>query len=193
MMAAWPHVAGAAIACLATIAWFVREPRLRRRPALVIALGVCVASLVFVALVALHIAGESYFRFSRHWPLWLGFAAMAFITKRLAEHSRRQHRFREVCGDALIGLSVLCATGAASEVEIGRPLDKLAIVLAIDDSRSIELVPHVKRRLRTERMVVEAAMKKDDRIATVVFGSTAVIQDPLRPKRQTTSRGALSQ
>ncbi len=186
-MTAWLHVVGASGACAAAAVWLVRDTGLRRRPALWLSLAASLGSLVFTALVSLHIAGESYFRFARHWTLWLGFGAMVLVTWRLTRHHRRQHRFRETLSDVLVGLIVLCATGAASDVEIGRPLDRLAVVLAIDNSRSIELVPNSKQRLRTERLVVEASMREEDLIATVVFGADAVILDPLRPKRQAPS------
>jgi hypothetical protein len=69
--------------------------------------------------------------------------------------------------DLFATAAALMAALAASGPEIGRPLDRLTILIAADRSRSIDLVPGADQRVRQELNVAELGMKEDDRIGTI--------------------------
>ena len=58
------------------------------------------------------------------------------------------------------------------------------MVVALDRSRSIDLVPGSDARVRAELQVAEKSMHEDDRIGTIVFGAEAAVEDPLRPRSE---------
>ena len=58
---------------------------------------------------------------------------------------------------------------AATGPELGRPLDRLTMLVAIDRSRSIDLVPNAEQRITQELSVAELGMREDDRIGTIAF------------------------
>jgi Ca-activated chloride channel homolog len=64
--------------------------------------------------------------------------------------------------------------------ELGHPVNRLAILVAIDRSHSIDLVPKVETRLRAELEMAERSMHEGDLIGVVHFASGARIQSPLR-------------
>src|SRR4029079_816205 len=76
------------------------------------------------------------------------------------------------------------AAMAAAGPEIGRPLDRLTVLIAVDRSRSIDLVPSADKRISQELNVAELGMKEDDRIGTIAFTADAATEDPPRPKSQ---------
>jgi len=123
-----------------------------------------------------------YLRFER--PLWAAPAAAVvwFVLARLTRLSARQHRARRLLQTALLGGSALCASYALIGVELGRPLDRLAVIVAIDRSRSIDLVPGADTRIGCELRVAELGMREHDRIGTIAFGASAAIEDPLRER-----------
>src|SRR5690606_26043823 len=57
-----------------------------------------------------------------------------------------------------------------------------AVVLVIDRSRSIDLVPNAAERVRTERLVAEASMRDDDLIGAVAFAADAATEELPRGK-----------
>ena len=123
-----------------------------------------------------------YLRFER--PLWaLPAAALVwFVVARLALLSPRQHRARRALQTLMLGSAALCAAYALIGVELGRPLDRMAVIVAIDRSRSIDLVPGADARLASELRVAEVGMREHDRIGTVAFGASAAVEDPLRER-----------
>ena len=142
------------------------------------------APLVYEGLIVAGLVRETYVRF--HHPQALVFvAALAlFVGLRLSRLPHRLARSRRWAIIALSAISALAAGLAVAEPEIGKPLDRLAVVIAIDRSRSIDLVPGADARLRTELQVAEKSMHEDDRIGTIVFGATAAVEDPMRPKTE---------
>src|SRR5690606_3378002 len=68
--------------------------------------------------------------------------------------------------------------------ELGKPVHRLTVLVAIDRSRSIDLVPSVDERIAAELAVLEQSMKEDDRVGVVVFGAGAAIQEPPRPRSE---------
>ena len=109
-------------------------------------------------------------------------AVVWFVLARLARLSARQHRTRRVLQTLLLGSAALCAAYGLIGVELGRPLDRLAVIVAIDRSRSIDLVPGADARIGSELRVAEIGMLEHDRIGTIAFGASAAVEDPLRER-----------
>ena len=155
-----------------------------KRPVLMAALVLSWLPSLYVLLVWLRVLEESYVRFTRPWATGVSVVAMAFAVLRLLSLVRRQRRTRVWLGDLLVTTAVLSAALAVAGPEFGRPLDRMAVIVLLDRSRSIELVANVERRIQTELSVVEADMRDHDRIGTVVFGASAATETPLRTKNE---------
>jgi Ca-activated chloride channel family protein len=143
-----------------------------------------VAPLVYQGLIVAGLARETYLRFHHPQALLLVAAVGLFLGLRLSRLPSRMGRGRR---GVLVALSAFAGLGAAlivAEPELGRPLDRLAVVIAVDRSRSIDLVPGADSRVRSELQVAEKSMHDDDRIGTVVFGAEAAAEDPPRPRSE---------
>jgi Ca-activated chloride channel family protein len=173
----------ALVVALLALAIATRKRGLLRAGGLVVAL-LGAAPLVYEGLIVAGVVRETYVRF--HHPQALVFvAALAiFVGLRLSRLPHRLGRTRRWAIVSLSALSALAAGLVVAEPEIGKPLDRLAVVVAVDRSRSIDLVPGADARLRTELQVAEKSMHDDDRIGTIVFGATAAVEDPLRPRTE---------
>ena len=125
---------------------------------------------------------QPYLRFERPLLALPAAALVWFILARLARLSARQHRARRLLQTLLLGGASLCAAYGVIGVELGRPLDRMAVIVAIDRSRSIDLVPGVDARIQSELAVAELGMREHDRIGTVAFGASAAVEDPLRER-----------
>jgi Ca-activated chloride channel homolog len=115
---------------------------------------------------------------------WFAFpvALLTLVTlQRLGRLSPRQGRFRRAGTELFTGATLLAAGLAVVGLELGRPLDRLSVLVAIDRSRSIDLVPNADSRIAAELRVAELGMRDDDRLGTLAFGTSAAIEDPLRP------------
>jgi Ca-activated chloride channel family protein len=171
------------VAGLLVLAWGTRRRGLLG-PA---GLGVALAGVVPLAYEGLVLAGltrETYVRFHHPRALLFVAAVALFVGWRASRLPPRLGRGRR---RAITALSACAAIGAAlvvADPELGRPLDRLATVVTLDRSRSIDLVPGAEARVRAELQVAERSMRDDDRIATVVFGGQAVVEDPLRPRSE---------
>jgi uncharacterized membrane protein len=135
-------------------------------------------------LVVAGLLRETYVRF--HHPMALLFVAAVglFVGLRISRLSTRLAPGRRVALALFSALAALAASLIVAEPELGRPLDRLAVVVAVDRSRSVDLVPGADARVRSELQVAEKSMHDDDRIGTVVFGAEAAVEDPLRPKSE---------
>jgi uncharacterized membrane protein len=140
------------------------------------------APLVYEGLVIAGLTRETFVRFDRPQALVFVAALGIFAGVRLSRLPERMGRARRASVLALSGLGILAAGLLAAGLEVGRPLDRLAVVVALDVSRSIDLVPGADARVRAELQVAERSMREDDRIGTVVFGAGAAVQEPLRSK-----------
>lgn len=149
------------------------------------------------ALPALHVAlvwcgllADAHLRLARPWGALLAAGATSFIALRYlglalaSARARRQGAWRARLGDLLTPFAAFAAAMAVAGPEIGRPLDRLTVLLAIDRSRSIDLVPRADQRVAQELSVAELGMREDDRIATIVFAASAATEDPPRPRSQ---------
>ncbi|MEP7049732.1 MAG: VWA domain-containing protein [Pseudomonadota bacterium] len=138
--------------------------------------------LVLIALGQVPRFYLPYVRFEH--PLYALPAAIAvwFIVARLALLPARQAGARRALQTLTLGSAALAAAYALIGLELGRPLDRLAVIVAIDRSRSIDLVPGADARLGSELRVAEVGMREHDRIGTVAFGASAEVEDPLRER-----------
>src|SRR5262249_20427214 len=128
------------------------------------------------------ILSESYLRLARPWVTLLSLASTAFIAVRLTEQRAQVSRWRARIGDLLTMAAAITAAMAAAGPELGKPLDKLTILIAVDRSRSIDLVPNAATRITQELNVAELGMREDDRIGTIAFAAEAATEDPPRPR-----------
>ncbi len=153
-----------------------------RRPVLLAALVLSALPALYVGLAWCGLVPDGYLRFARPPITLVATAAVAFVAVRLARHRARQSPWRARFTDALATSAALTAALAAAGPEIGHPLDKLTVLVAIDRSRSIDLVAAADQRIRQELAVAELGMREDDRIGTIAFASEAATEDPPRPK-----------
>lgn len=157
---------------------------LNRRP---IALSVAVLGAAPAVLVILSWLGWlqlPYVRFEEPWLTVPAGAVVVWIGLRLHLLSPHGSRARRALLELCAGTAALAASFASSGLSVGLPLDRMTVVVAVDRSRSIELVPRAAERIAGELRVAETGMRDADRIAIVAFGSNAVIEDPARPKTQ---------
>lgn len=181
---ALPYVALAATLLLAGLGlrWGLRHAGLAKRPVLLVTAALGLLPLLYVELVWMRALAERYVRFDRPALTLFCAAASAFVALRLLRLPSRTHPLRRLLTELLIGASTLIASLAVVGVELGRPLDKLTVIVAVDRSRSIDLVPGADARVRAELDVVERAMRENDRIGLVAFAADARTEDPPRPR-----------
>ena len=144
--------------------------------------GVGLAPLVAQGLVHGGVLRDTYIRFENPPALFLFAGAAWLLAWRLPMLPGRMARARRALVTVLTSAALLAAALAATRPELGRPLDRLTLVLAIDRSRSLDLVPGGEARIGAEVRLAERGMHADDRIGTVVFGAEAATEDPPRPK-----------
>ena len=156
--------------------------RLARRPVLLALalLGVTPALLVLSAWARL--LDLPHLRFVRP-QLTLPVAAIAlWVAFRLLELSSRFSPRRRTLIELTSGIATLAAALSTLGLEVGSPLDRLTVVVAVDRSRSIDLVPAAANRVASELRLAELGMGAEDRIAVVAFAATAQVEDPARPR-----------
>jgi uncharacterized membrane protein len=109
---------------------------------------------------------------------------LVWLTTRLSRFSVRRSPGRAFGMALLTGVAALAAAFAVIGVELGRKLDRLTVIVAVDRSRSIDLVPGAASRVEQELQVAELGMREGDRIGTLAFATEAVMESPLRERRQ---------
>ncbi len=181
-----PRLLYLAGALLVTFASAVILLRARRRggvttAGIVVAI-VGIAPLVYEGLVHAELIKETYVRFNAPRALVFVAAAGAWLAWRFTLLSARIRAARRAMVILFASLGILGAAMAVAQPELGRPLDRMSILIAIDRSRSIDLVPGADARVRAELRVAERGMHDDDRIGTIVFGAEAATEDPPRPR-----------
>ncbi len=168
---------------IVSVALVVRWRREKRAgyPALfLLALGL--APLIYQGLVHAQLIRETYIRFGHPLATLLPPLVTLLLTWRLSLLPTRMSRARRALVWFLTTVAALAAALCVGEPELGKPLDRMTILLLIDRSRSIDLVPGADERIASELRVAEKGMHDDDRIGTVVFAADAVTEDPPRPK-----------
>ncbi len=175
---------GAAVVLLAITVRLVRWMRARKVP-VTGAVLLCLAALVplvYQGLVQAQLTRETYIRFGHPMGV-VGVAVLAlFLAWRLSLLPTRMTAFRRALVVMFASLAGLAAALAVTEPELGRPLDRMTVIMMIDRSRSIDLVPAADARIAAELRLAEKGMHDDDRIATVAFAAEALVEDPPRPK-----------
>jgi Ca-activated chloride channel family protein len=181
-LAPWIAVAVALVAA-AVFARFTGRALLKRPVLLALAILGGLLPL-YLALAWTGLVPETFLRVGR--PLVAIATALAalFVARRLAVDptAARKGRARLLLSDLFTAGALLAAGGAAAGVEIGRPLDRMTVLVAVDRSRSVDLVPHAETRIARELRAAETSMRADDRIGVIVFGATATVEDPPRPR-----------
>ncbi len=177
----WPYAA-IALGAVSLVVGFALAWRrgVARRPALLLGMLLAAVPTLYVSLVWLRVMPESYLRFARPFLTLLAFPVMAFAAARLCHFTRRTGRWRNLLGDLFLSAAVIACAIAAAGPEFGRPLDRLTVIVVVDRSRSIDLVPAAQTRVERELSAASQGMREDDRIGTVVFGANAAVEDPLR-------------
>ncbi len=122
------------------------------------------------------------FHVSHLWVLVLGGVVALLVLVRLFTTEIALSRPRKIAASILGWLALILAVLAASELELVRPADRMAVVVAADRSRSIDLVKDAEGDLRNDLTLAEQKMLKDDRLGVVRFGATAALSEPLHPK-----------
>lgn len=179
---AYAALAAVVLSGFAFLLWGARSRGLSKRPVL-FGFGLLgVLPALYVTLTWVRWLDDRYLRFER--PLWAFpcSVALAFVTHRLLTLSGRQSNARRSLVEFWTSLCALSAALALLGCELGKPLDRLAVIIARDRSRSIDLVPNAEERIRAELQIAELGMRPDDRIGTIAFAADAVEEDPLRPK-----------
>ncbi len=105
-----------------------------------------------------------------------GVAAAAFQVGSLAV----QGPARRFLVELLVSTALLACALAALDLRAAQHVTKQALVLVLDRSRSMDLVPDADGRLHDELRVAELGMHRDDLIGVVGFASGAVLEEPLR-------------
>lgn len=109
---------------------------------------------------------------------------LVWLSTRLARFAHRRSRARALGMALFTGIAATAAAFAVIGVEWGRELDRLTVIVAVDRSRSIDLVPGAASRVEQELQVAELGMREGDRIGSLAFAAEAVVESPLRERRQ---------
>ncbi|WP_437677506.1 VWA domain-containing protein [Sorangium sp. So ce131] len=166
----------------------------RRRPILLAWMIAGALPALHVGLVWCGLLPGAHLRLARPWGALLALGATSFVALRTlalarasahaSAHAQRQEPWRARLGDFLSNFAAFAAAMAVAGPELGRPLDRLTVLLAVDRSRSIDLVPSADTRVAHELAVAELGMREGDRIATIAFAAGAATEDPPRPRSQ---------
>jgi Ca-activated chloride channel homolog len=170
----------AAILFLIFAAWVLARGRQSNR-ALRVALAVLAcAPWIYAGLAQLSWISETYLRFRSPWLLPISAAVSLYLLWRELPARFSPARRRTV----LIATWALGTTLALvlAMPEAGRPVDRMAIVIAVDQSHSLDLSPGHEARVLAELEAAKRSMHEDDAIAIVHFASDARLQAPLRKR-----------
>jgi Ca-activated chloride channel family protein len=131
---------GAAVIFVALTIRLVRSIRARKGP-VTGAILLCAAALVplvYQGLVQAQLVRESFIRFGHAMGV-AGVAAFAlFLAWRLSLLPGRMSKSRRALITLFASLAGLAAALAVTEPELGRPLDRMTVIMMIDRSRSID-------------------------------------------------------
>jgi Ca-activated chloride channel homolog len=173
---------GLALGALAFGAWLFRLSGRRAEVPVLVAL--CALPTFYFTATQSGLVPDSYVRFVRPWmvapcTLVAGYALLRCVTLR-----QRTSRTRALLRDVTTVLLTSCLALAVTGLELGRPLDRLSVIVLVDRSRSTELVPGASSRIDKELRVAELGMRETDTIGVLSFGQSAVLDSPLRRRDQ---------
>lgn len=161
----------------------------RRRPLLVACVFVALALTTYGALLYAGVVRERFVRFERPLALLLAPVCVGFVAWRLSRVGARPDaprlgRARRALVDGLSTFAVLSLVLAVAGVQRGEAQDRLTILLVVDRSRSIDLVPRAAATIERESALLEQSMRAKDQVGTIVFGATAAAEDPPRGRSE---------
>ncbi|HVW26094.1 MAG TPA: VWA domain-containing protein [Polyangiaceae bacterium] len=189
-----PYLAALALAaCLAEAWWLSRRasPRTgaiaRRSGVFAACLAVGSALAVYALAVVPHLRNAPL-TFER--PAWLLLGVAVLAGSFLFSGSGRRARGVEAALAAATLAAALAGAGAA--LRLG--FDRLAVIVAVDRSRSVDLVPDASTKVDASIAAASKNMKARDQLAVVAFASEAALEEPLRGAAEPRSpqRAALS-
>lgn len=189
------HTEGAFALALVALAFVVadalylaRGGRLRRlRPGLIALLGLGLAPLLVVAIEASGLGALTLVRFVRPWGTAVLALCASLVALRLRRWGAGKGPVRVALADGLVAITVLALGLSVAGLEVARPLDRLTVIVALDRSRSMELVPNAEARFDAELTLAELGMREGDRLVTVAFGADAMTEEPARARGEARS------
>lgn len=170
------------LASAAYLYWAIRGRALHQRRVLLLVSLLALALPTYASLIWAEIAHVTLLRLERPWLSWPVAGLLLYGVERLLRAPARVSPRRRAVHDSLMCTAAYAAGLAVVGVEGGMPLDRLAVIVVVDRSRSIDLVPDADGRLRRELELAEQSMREGDRIARVVFGATSSLEEPLRAR-----------
>lgn len=109
---------------------------------------------------------------------------LLWLSTRIARFTERRSPLRALSMAVLTGAAAMACAFAVIGVELGKRLDRLTVIVAVDRSRSIDLVPGAESRIEQELQVAELGMRDGDRIGSLAFAADSMVESPLRERRQ---------
>ncbi len=155
---------------------------LRRAPTLpklrALLLIIVTAPLVLASLAWLDWLPSWLLRVERQWLAGLPGIAGLWTWWRLLRVAGDDASPRRAMRDTFLCLAAVFTATAVCGLQVVAALDRLAIVVAIDQSRSTELVPNAEARVERELTAARTSMLQQDRLGVLTFGANAVVQLP---------------
>lgn len=180
--------AAIALACvLAEASWLLRRkaPGGSRRSGGILVIAATLAATVAIAVYAF--SGASRFveaRLSFEHPAFLLVGVAMLGAGLFASVRRRERPAAQVMVVGFLALATLTATLAASGPGLRLGSDTLSVIVAIDRSRSMDLVPSASAQIERALGDANRGMLRGDRIGVVAFASEAALEEPLRTARE---------
>ncbi len=134
--------------------------------------------LIAASVAWLDLGLPAFVRLERRWLAWLPGTAALWVWWRLWRTSSPVESPQLWLRDTLLCCAAMLAGATVSGIQLVEPLDRLAIIVAVDRSRSTELVPNVQERLDRELTAARTSMSPTDRLGIVAFGANAVVRLP---------------
>jgi uncharacterized membrane protein len=184
-MNALPAAFSIAALVAGTSVWFVwarRRFAIHRRPVLLVLALLALLPSLSVLLAWARVYALPFARFARPLATVPCTVLLLWLVTRFCQLPQRFSPRRRAVLELTWGLAAIAAALALCGLELGHALDRLTVVVAVDRSRSIDLVPGAERRFESERKLAELGMHDEDLVAVVAFGATAAVEDPPRPK-----------
>jgi len=121
--------------------------------------------------------GGDVIRVGAPWLLLVGLPVLALMLWRLRALPSGHAGFRRRAIQAAMALSLVAAVLALGRLEVGAQVDRLAVVFALDRSRSVERAGESgATRAREDVRRATTSMEVDDKAGLVVFGAEAATE-----------------
>jgi uncharacterized membrane protein len=185
----WPLALLAAACILGELAW-LRHSRTgdasvpaASKAIYVTTLVAAVACATYAVLLQRNVVPEWLVRFGRpEWTLAGVLASAGFVTLSWNGGAPRTSPRRRALFETAVALSLLGACWIAAEPRLGARVDRMAILVAVDRSRSTDLSPGASGRVEHELERAAATMRPEDRLGVVAFATSAALEEPLRAR-----------